>query len=71
MYFCVKGRHPYSVLQNDTGYIDNVIRGTSVNTTEYFEKNGIKAVKIHEIDTLLGYNIKIKIEGNGGTPQCT
>ena len=38
---------------------------------KYFEKNGIKAVKIHEIDTLLGYNIKIKIEGNGGNPQCT
>ncbi len=38
---------------------------------KYFQKNGIKAVKIHEIDTLLGYNIKIKIEGNGGDPQCT
>lgn len=38
---------------------------------KYFEKNDINAVKIHEIDTLLGYNIKIKIEGNGGKPQCT
>ncbi len=38
---------------------------------KYFEKNDINTVKIHEIDTLLGYNIKIKIEGNGGNPQCT
>lgn len=38
---------------------------------KYFEKNDINVVKIHEIDTLLGYNIKIKIEGNGGNPQCT
>lgn len=38
---------------------------------KYFEKNGVKTVKIHEIDTLLGYNIKIKIEGNGGNPLCT
>ena len=36
---------------------------------KYFQKNGIKAVKIHEIDPLLGYNIKIKIEGNGGDPS--
>ena len=36
---------------------------------KYFQKNGIKAVKIHEIDTLLGYNTKIKIEGNGGDPS--
>ncbi len=38
---------------------------------KYFAKNGVKSVKIHEIDTLIGYNIKIKIVGNGGIPPCT
>ncbi len=38
---------------------------------KYFEKNGIKTVKIHEIDTLVGYNIKISIKSNGGDLKCT
>lgn len=53
---------PYTVLQNNTGYIDNVIPGTSVNTTEYFEKDGKIETKSIELATFTKQFIDTTLE---------